>query len=90
MNTANSKFVILTDSLRTLNCIQQLYPKNNIIKQIRDQLTELSKKQVEIRFIWIPSHMGIIGNDIVDALAKETSNPFYNIQIPTIDIVSIQ
>ena len=40
-------------------------------------------------FCWVPSHVGIQGNERVDALARLALNePYTNIKIPYTDILS--
>jgi len=49
-------------------------------------MNELQEKQINVKFIWIPSHCGITGNEQADKLAKAAANkpiPDVNIK-PTI------
>lgn len=76
--------VIFTDSLSVLDDIASPKlnsKKNYICIRIKDKLYEISKLS-RLTLVWIPSHKGIRGNDIVDALAKKAvlhgqSSPFY-------------
>jgi ribonuclease HI len=64
-------FLIVTDSLSTLDCLKnpKISYKNNIyITRIREYL--LSNMDQIIEFIWVPSHSGITGNEVVDKLMK--------------------
>ena len=41
-----------------------------------------------VMFCWVPSHVGIQGNERVDALVRLALNePYTNIKIPCIDLV---
>ena len=67
--------VIFTDSLRaisTLLNIRQNLNNSPIIKEIAIILTDLFLNLNNVIFTWIPSHTNILGNDIVDNLAKNT------------------
>lgn len=77
INTDHS-FLIVTDSLSVLTCLENIhisYKTNIYITKIREILLESEDKEIE--FMWVPSHSGITGNEIVDSLMK--------IQHPSID-----
>ena len=67
---SNRKFVIFCDSKSVLDSISIQETKNPIMISILDILQELQKKGFVIRFCWIPSHIGILGNEKADQLAK--------------------
>ena len=64
----NHNVLLLSDSLGALQTIQNTHIHDNleIVNSIRDSMTQLSR----IHFIWIPSHVGITGNEKADKLAK--------------------
>ena len=37
----------------------------------RNLIKALKRKKIEIKILWVPSHIGIIGNEIADRLAKQ-------------------
>lgn len=43
-----------------------------IVRKIQDQLFYLSTRQKAVKFCWIPSHVGIPGNENAVALARST------------------
>lgn len=64
--------VIFTDSLSSVTAIGSADQNNATILEIKNQLN--SKKNIKIA--WIPSHVGIIGNEKADQLANEShENP---------------
>ncbi|XP_074032668.1 uncharacterized protein [Leptinotarsa decemlineata] len=65
--------VIFTDSLSSSQSIKQPYPKHPILKNIKTQLYEMRLQGKNIELVWIPSHIGIPGNEEADVAAKEAS-----------------
>jgi ribonuclease HI len=43
-----------------------------LILKIKEKLLALKKHKKDIKFVWIPGHMGIVLNEIADASAKES------------------
>ena len=66
----NKCIVIFTDSDDTLQTVQRTHKHNTEFSSIQtiEQLSQIAKR---ITLQWIPSHMGIPGNDTADKLAKE-------------------
>lgn len=67
----NQKNLIICDSMSALEGLQDIYSKNILINQIRTMITE---SKVKVTFIWVPSHLNIGGNELVDSLAKSSLN----------------
>lgn len=67
------KSVIYTDSLSAIQAIQSKIFKNPNIVHIFNLLRKLPPK-AHITFAWVPSHVGIPGNEKADELAKATLN----------------
>ncbi|KAL4149659.1 hypothetical protein QTP88_003551 [Uroleucon formosanum] len=68
MTLVSEKILIISDSLSALLALKNPYPKNEIIQAIQEEITHSRKK---IEFIWVPSHTGIIGNELADKAANE-------------------
>lgn len=75
--------IILTDSRSALIEISKYEPLHPVAKEV---LLILQQTNNNIKFLWIPSHIGINGNERVDTLAKETAQlPISNVQVPPDD-----
>ena len=78
--------VIYSDSL---SCLQTLKHKNlehPIIREIVHILTYLKDVGSQIEFCWIPSHIGIKGNEKADSIAKRViDHKLYEIKLPFSD-----
>ena len=62
-------FVIFCDSKSVLECIDNYQTDNPLVVQVLDHIQSISNKL--IKFCWIPSHVGIPGNELADAAANE-------------------
>ena len=79
--------VIYSDSL---SCLQTLKTKNiehPIIREIFHLLTYLKEVGSQIEFCWIPSHIGIKGNEKADRIARRViDHAMYEIKLPFSDL----
>ena len=66
---ANNKFIIFSDSLSVLKAMNHTISKNPQIKKLLEKCHGLLAHK-EIVLCWIPSHIGIQGNEMVDQQAK--------------------
>ena len=68
--------VIHTDSKSAMQALQIRNIKDNkkLITQIHVLIRQLTQQNKHITLNWIPSHIGIEGNDKADTLAKQTNN----------------
>lgn len=62
----NYDTIILTDSLSAVKAIQSFQQSNYTIQKIQNTL----KEKTNIKIVWIPSHIGITGNENADRLAN--------------------
>ena len=62
--------VIISDSKSSIQAVGQLYSKNPLINEIKDKAYNSNKNY---RLCWVPSHRGVIGNEMADRLAGETT-----------------
>ena len=68
--SSSGKFIIYSDSLSALQAIENMNWEKQDIQDILETLNSLKASHKEIVFCWIPSHVGIQGNETVDELAK--------------------
>ena len=66
---ANNKFIIFSDLLSVLKAMNHTSSKNTQIQKLLEKCHELLANK-EIVLCWIPSHIGIKGNEMVDQQAK--------------------
>ena len=66
--------LILTDSLSSLLAIRSFYPSPPLVQDILVRLTSLDQAGKAVQFCWIPSHVGITGNELADAAARRAAS----------------
>jgi len=64
---------IFTDSLSTINSIQNTFHTNDIATTIINQIEKLKNLNKNIKFIWTPGHCKINGNELADQHAKKAT-----------------
>lgn len=63
----NETIVVLTDSKSSIQAIQSVYNKNPLIATIRSDMAASTSRYC---LCWVPSHVGIKGNETADMIAK--------------------
>ncbi|XP_056647604.1 uncharacterized protein LOC130452381 [Diorhabda sublineata] len=61
---------ICTDSLASILSIQNIFTEHPIVQSIHDSYQLISSQGIAVTLIWIPSHIGIEGNELADKQAK--------------------
>lgn len=73
----DKKYCLFSDSKSVLTALcSAKYNKNPYIAVIKDQVAKIKRisiLQEPLKFVWIPAHCGIEGNESVDGLAKKAS-----------------
>ena len=69
-DTNQKKFMVFTDSMSCLQAILNRKLENPFILEIVEKCHALVTMKKEITFCWIPSHVGIVGNEKADKAAK--------------------
>ena len=84
-NSLDNKFVIFSDSLSVLKSLNHTSSKNPKIQNLIEKHHGLSKTK-EILFCWLPSHVGIKGNEAADVKAKASLDlEISNFKLPCTD-----
>ena len=65
-------FLILSDSLSSLQSILNLKYDHPVLVQILELYKEMTREGREIVFIWVPGHVGIRGNSAANSAAKDS------------------
>lgn len=79
--------IVVTDSLSSIQIIQDPHSSNHIVQHIQDAL--LNTENSHIRIMWAPSHQGIHGNEKADLAAKDSLlDDIVQIEIPADNIKS--
>ena len=88
ISTSNSKKnIIHLGSISDLQSLKYTILENPLFVKIVDQLKSLIHRK-KVIFCWIPSHIGIQGDDKADTLAKSaiSMTPYKNIKTPYTDL----
>lgn len=82
-NHANN-ITIFTDSRSSILAISKYNNKNPIVQSIQHTLNDIDG---EIKLCWVPSHVGVIGNENVDEAARNiiSNNTIENVNLPRSD-----
>jgi len=67
-------FLIVSDSLSALSASLNVHSTHPPVTHILILLTTLSSIPLSIKFMWVPSHTGIQGNESVDSAVKTATN----------------
>ena len=70
--SGDDHFIIFSDSLSVLLSLHNRKMDNPLILQLLQKLFHLSCVNKTIHLCWIPSHIGIRGNEAADMAAKES------------------
>ena len=71
------RIMIASDSLSSLQALEDLQSSQPIITEIQCKLYNLQQKGNDVQLCWVPSHVGVRGNELADkaAVAATTSEP---------------
>ena len=76
-------FVIFSDSMSSLQSINGFNLDSDLVQKFLKDYTVLTKNGKNIILCWIPSHLGILGNEKADAAAKSAlSLPVTRMKLP--------
>ena len=89
LHSSESHALIVTDSASSLAALQSRHPASSwLIPAIRRLLTRAFTRDITIRFLWVPSHVGVPGNERADEAAKIASaqTPMPRFKVPASDL----
>ena len=66
-------YIICSDSLSSLQSIRQLYCHNPLTQLIQQMTYQLHLLNVSVTFVYVPSHIGILGNETADIAARDAA-----------------
>ncbi|GFT03493.1 putative RNA-directed DNA polymerase from transposon X-element [Trichonephila clavipes] len=73
-STMPRKYCIYTDSMSVLEALENYHDRcHPVVCTILDITSRLYSKGLDIVFCWLPSHVGIIGNEQADSAAKSAT-----------------
>jgi ribonuclease HI len=75
----NGAYMICRDSMSALQAISSYSPMHPIVQEIQSHLLSLFKEVIAIRFLWVPGHVGIAGNEMADSVAKKALQEVFHL-----------
>ena len=66
----NLQISFYSDSRSALQALMAYNSDNVLVQDIQELVNELLKNSVHVTFCWVPSHVGIMGNEEADRMAK--------------------
>lgn len=81
-----SETVIFSDSQSALSAIRSFKRvQNPLVIELRHTVLKAQKQPLAIEFCWVPSHIGISGNEDADRAAATSADRAVIIDIPVAD-----
>ena len=68
--SSDSNFVVYCDSRSTLKAIKKFNSFHPLVQKVQEWFFRISCRSKSVRFCWVPSHVGIHGNELADREAK--------------------
>ena len=72
-HSSDSNFVIYSDSRSTLEAIKKFNSFHPLVQKVQEWLFQIAFQRKSIHFCWVPSHIGIHGNEVADKVAKDAA-----------------
>ena len=69
----SESFLILSDSKSALQALLSRDAKGQeLIYSCLETIMQLKERRINLKFQWVPAHVGVVGNEVVDKAAKES------------------
>lgn len=81
MGYSNRKIFILSDSKAAILALHSYQFKSKLVWDCLKVLKELANRNI-VTLVWVPGHMGILGNEAADLLAREGSEASFTLPTP--------
>jgi ribonuclease HI len=65
--------IIYTDSRVAIDSIHNTNNHSYLPEEIRKMIANLDRREWKIKFSWVKAHVGILGNETADGIAKEAA-----------------
>ena len=91
-SSSSKSFIIFTDSMSILSSLGKLFSGHHLVQEIQDWICLLiNRRGFTVKFCWVPSHVGIVGNERADVAAKAATrlNHISSMGIPISDFRNI-
>ena len=90
---ADRDIAIFSDSLSALKSIQELHSNSrpNLLFEVLTLLRLFHHNGRSVKLIWIPSHVGLLGNEVVDQAAKDALSKVnfdYHVELETSEVIN--
>ena len=73
--SAGDSYVIHCDSQSALAALEKFIHSSPLVQEVQDWLVLLhSQRHIEVKFCWVPSHVGIRGSELADTAAKQAAS----------------
>ena len=89
LDSFKKSYVIFTDSQSVLSSLSGMFHSHPLTQEIKDWLVLLhTRRKSKVEFCWVPSHVGISGNERADSAAKDAASLTHttDVGIPYLDI----
>jgi ribonuclease HI len=89
LRSPSLSFVVFSDSLSALQAVEGFNTSNSLVQKIQQWLFFISARHKVVSFCWVPGHVGVVGNEKADTVAKLAStDPVSLAQLPHSDFKS--